>query len=85
MEFIKDPELYAKIDQVISQMRPFFEADSGDVRLVGVGKDYVAHVELFGACKDCGMQEFTLKGGIEEAVKKVAPEITAVQAVKKDA
>ncbi|MFT7344716.1 MAG: Fe-S cluster biogenesis protein NfuA, partial [Lentimonas sp.] len=34
------------------------------------------------ACSDCSMSLMTLKSGIEEAVKRVAPEIVAVEAAE---
>ncbi len=75
-----DKELIEKIEGAIQQLRPFLEADGGDIQLIGV-KDNVAQVKLLGACQDCNMSAMTLKAGVEEAVKKVAPQITAVEAV----
>ncbi len=79
MQFIENSELTARIEAAIAQLRPFFEADSGDIRLVGIDNDYIARVELIGACKTCSLRDNTIKAGIEEAVKKVAPEIKAVE------
>ena len=39
-------------------------------------------VRFIGACKTCNMSPSTLKGGVEEAIKKVVPEIKAVIAVE---
>ena len=59
----------------------FFEADQGDIKLVGIDKNYVVKVQLLGACKTCSINNLTLKAGIEEAVKKIAPEIKSVEPV----
>ncbi|TNF26907.1 MAG: NifU family protein, partial [Bacteroidetes bacterium] len=36
---------------------------------------------LLGSCKNCNMSEMTLKAGVEEAVKRQVPQITAVEAI----
>lgn len=70
-----------RIEHALSQLRPFLEADRGDITLVEVTDAMVARVELHGACKDCSMSYMTLKAGVEESIKKVAPEIKGVEAV----
>ena len=65
----------------LDELRPYLEADGGDIRLVEITEDLVARVELLGACADCSMINMTLKGGVESALKKVAPELTAIEAV----
>jgi Fe-S cluster biogenesis protein NfuA len=74
-------ELTNRIEGALEQLRPFLEADRGDITLVEVTKDMVAKVELHGACKDCSMSYMTLKAGVEESIKKVAPEIKGVEAI----
>ncbi len=79
--YIENPELYKKVEGAINSLRPFFEADQGDIQLVGIDKDYIVKVQLLGACKTCTINNLTLKAGIEDAVRKIAPEITSVEAV----
>ena len=79
--YIDNPELYKKVEGAINSLRPFFEADQGDIQLVGIDKDLIVKVQLLGACKTCTINNFTLKAGIEDAVRKIAPEITSVEAV----
>lgn len=74
-------ELAIKINETLSQLRPFLEADGGDMELVEITDDGIARVKLLGACSDCSMSLMTLKAGLEEAVKKVAPEIISVEAI----
>ncbi len=81
MEAVKNLELFTKIEGVIEQLRPFLEADGGDIRLLRI-EDNIAKVQLLGACHSCNMSAMTLKAGVEEAVKKVAPEIISVEAVE---
>ncbi len=70
-----------KVLLAIEQLRPFLHADGGDVSFVGITNDGVVQVKFSGSCLDCSMSEMTLKAGIEEAVKKMAPEIKSVEAV----
>lgn len=70
-----------KIEKALDDLRPFLEADQGDITLVEVTKDNIARVELHGACKTCQMSAMTLRAGVEESIKKVAPEIKGVEAI----
>jgi Fe-S cluster biogenesis protein NfuA len=74
-------ELEEKIRTVLLELRPFFEADGGDIEFVEITDEGVLKVMLMGACSDCSMIMMTLKSGVEEAVKKIAPEIISVEAV----
>ena len=77
-------ELTIKINDALASLRPFFEADGGDMKLVDITDEGVAQIQLLGACSDCSMSLMTLKAGVEQAVKKVAPEIVSVEAVELD-
>ena len=67
-----------KVLGAMDQIRPFLHADGGDVELVEVRDDATVVVRLVGACSDCSMSFMTLKAGIEDTVKKAAPEVSAV-------
>ena len=71
-----------KVTSAISLIRPFLNDDGGDVELVEVTPDRIVKVRLTGSCKDCSMKQSTLRGGIEETIKKAVPEISAVIAVE---
>ncbi len=77
MESIKQ-----RVTSAISLIRPFLNDDGGDVELVDVTSDRIVKVRLTGSCKDCSMKQSTLRGGIEETIKKAVPEISAVIAVE---
>lgn len=70
-----------KVLEAIAQIKPFLEVDGGDIELVEITGDHVARVRLLGACSSCSMSPMTLKAGVEEAIRKAAPEIKSVQAV----
>lgn len=78
---ITDTKIIDKIQEALAQLRPFLEADGGDIQLVEVSDNFVVKVKLLGACSSCSMSMMTLKSGVEEAVKRAVPEIYAVEAV----
>lgn len=74
-------ELKIRVEDALQTMRPFLEADGGDMELVDITDEMVVKVRLLGSCKTCGMSDMTMKAGVEEAVKRSVPEIVAVEAV----
>jgi len=77
----ENQELIGKVKNVIDQIRPYLEADGGNIQFVNLTNDYVVNVELQGACKSCPMSLMTLKSGVEDAMKKALPEIKSVEAI----
>jgi Fe-S cluster biogenesis protein NfuA len=75
MEAIK-----TKVEQALDSMRPYLQSDGGDVRLHAIREDMVVEVELLGSCESCSMSHMTMKAGLEEAIKRAAPEIKEVTA-----
>ncbi len=76
-----DKELMEKVENALESMRPFLAADGGDMELVNITDEMVVQLRLLGSCKNCNMSEMTLKAGVEEAVKRQVPQITAVEAI----
>lgn len=74
-------DLKTKVEDALEQIRPYLQADGGNVSLLEITSDKVVRLELLGACKSCSMSAMTLKAGIEEAIKRAAPEIKAVEAI----
>jgi Fe-S cluster biogenesis protein NfuA len=74
-------EILTQVQAALDEIRPFLQADGGDVELVEVTPEKVALVRLQGACGGCPMSQMTLKAGIEERVKERVPEIVSVEAV----
>lgn len=74
-------DLVSRVEEALNQLRPFLQADGGNVALVEITEDKVVRLELQGACKSCSMRMMTFKAGLEEAVLRAAPEVKAVEAV----
>ncbi|EPR69197.1 NifU family protein [Cyclobacterium qasimii] len=70
-----------QIEKALDTIRPYLEADGGNVRIVALTEDMVLQLELLGTCSSCPMSTMTLKAGVEEAIKKAIPEILSVEAV----
>ncbi len=75
------PGLKERLSEALDTIRPYLEADGGDMKIIELTKDMVLRIELLGTCKSCTMSTMTLKAGVEQAVLKVAPEIKKVEAV----
>lgn len=73
--------LNQKIEEALESIRPYLRADGGDVSLVEITEEQIVRVELKGACKTCNINHMTMKAGIEDTIRRVAPEIRAVEAV----
>jgi len=75
-------ETIQKIDEAISEIRPYLNADGGDVELVDLTEDNTVKVRLTGACDGCPFSMMTLKAGIEQAIRKKFPEMKELLAVE---
>ncbi|MFK5855741.1 MAG: NifU family protein [Bacteroidota bacterium] len=74
-------ELNEKVKNLIEQVRPYLQADGGDINFVNITDDNVVNVELTGACGSCAFSTVTLKNGVEATIQKALPEIKEVVAV----
>jgi Fe-S cluster biogenesis protein NfuA len=82
METVLENEiLIDRIEKALNGIRPYLEADGGNVKVLEVTIDKVVRLELVGACGSCPMSTMTFKAGLEEAILKAVPEITRVEAV----
>ena len=74
-------ELNDKVKNLLEQIRPYLQADGGDLNFVNITDDNVVNVELTGACGTCAFSTVTLKNGVEATLKKALPEIKEVVAI----
>ena len=70
-----------KVQNALSQIRPYLQQDGGDVEYVDMTNEGVVMVRLTGHCGSCPHAMQTLKQGIESAIKKVIPEVKSVERV----
>ncbi len=63
--------------EALDTVRPYLQADGGDVEYVDYVDD-VVHVRLKGACGTCPSAMMTLQMGVEKAIRERLPEIKGV-------
>ena len=78
---IKNEDLIRRIEISLDNIRPYLEADGGNVRVIDVSKDNVVRLEFVGNCGNCRMSTMTFKAGVEEAIRKSVPEIRSIEVV----
>jgi len=66
-----------KIKDIINKLRPFLINDGGNIEFIKYENDIV-YVKMTGACSNCHMLDFTLKEGIECAIKEEVPSVREV-------
>ncbi len=73
-----DEDLRARIEALFeSEINPAVAGHGGVVSLLDV-KDSNVYLKMGGGCQGCGSANMTLKLGIEQAIRRVAPEIGEV-------
>jgi Fe-S cluster biogenesis protein NfuA len=70
-----------QVEAALDTIRPYLLTDGGNVSVEEITEDNVVKLKLHGACGSCPMSIMTLKAGIEEAIKKAVPGVTAVEAI----
>ncbi len=70
-----------RVLSTLEKIRPYLQADGGDINLVEITDEMVVKVELTGACHGCPFSMQTLKAGVEQALIREVPEVKEVLAV----
>ena len=73
--------LLERVEAALDSIRPYLEADGGNVSIEEITPDNVVRLKLLGSCGSCPMSIMTLKAGIEQAIMKAVPEITSIEAI----
>jgi Fe-S cluster biogenesis protein NfuA len=74
-------DLTQRVEASLDSIRPYLEADGGNVKITQITSDHVVMLEFIGACGTCPMSTMTFKAGVEEAIKKAVPEITRIEVI----
>lgn len=70
-------EVKIEVEKALEEVRPFLQADGGDIKLIEVTHD-VVKVQLEGNCVGCSVSQMTLKSGVEATIKRYVPQIKEV-------
>jgi Fe-S cluster biogenesis protein NfuA len=73
--------LLIRIDEALDTVRPHLHVDGGDVEVVSINDAMEVQIRWMGMCESCSMSAFTLKAGIEDAIKRYVPEVKSVTAI----
>lgn len=70
------------LEDVIDAIRPSFQADGGDLELIGVNDETgEVTIEMTGACAACMFATADISEGIDGIIKEHVPGVTAVRPV----
>ncbi len=76
-----EAKLKEDVLKALDTIRPFLQADDGDIELINITEDSIVEVKLTGACSVCPMFQMTLRAGIERSLMRQIPRIKRVEAV----
>ena len=74
-------EIKEEVKKALDSIRPYLQADNGDIELVEVTNDGIVKVKLTGACDVCPLSVLTLRAGIERSLLRQVPGIKRVESV----
>lgn len=66
-----------KIISIIDKLRPYLINDGGNIEFIKY-ENNIVYIRMNGACANCSMLDFTLKEGIESAIKEEVPTVKEV-------
>jgi Fe-S cluster biogenesis protein NfuA len=75
-------DLGKNISMALDTIRPYLQADGGDVEFVEVSESGDVVLKLTGACSSCEMSEMTMTAGIEETLRRSIPGLGKIVAIK---
>jgi Fe-S cluster biogenesis protein NfuA len=81
MNIMVDISLNEKVIKSLEKVRPFLQADDGDVQLISISDDGIVKIKFSGACLACPMSPMTLRAGIERQLLLDVPDIRRVEAI----
>ena len=70
--------LHQKVEDALDSIRPYLEADGGNVEVVEITEGRTLKLQLKGACRTCNMSHMTMRSGIEETIRRAVPEIKEI-------
>ena len=70
--------LRARVEAILTLIRPAIQSDGGDLELVEVRGDGIVVLRFHGACVGCPSSELTLTMGIERQLKDRLPQVKRV-------
>jgi Fe-S cluster biogenesis protein NfuA len=74
-------DLTQRVESSLDAIRPYLEADGGNVRILEITRENVLRLEFVGNCGSCAMSTMTFKAGVEDAIRRAVPELKGIEVV----
>tara|TARA_Y100000746_G_scaffold232682_1_gene250576 strand:+ start:846 stop:1106 length:261 start_codon:yes stop_codon:yes gene_type:complete len=71
------------VEAALDKVRPYLNADGGDIKLLEITDDLTVKISFTGACVECDASMLTLKNGVETTIKNALPNVKEVVDVTK--
>ena len=78
MDVIEKDKLLQRVELALQSIRPFLEADGGNIEIIDLNEEMELQVMLTGSCETCPMSASTMKGGVEGTILSAVPEIKKI-------
>ena len=78
---LEKSELIAEVEKALNDIRPHLLVDGGNVEIIDITDEGILQIKWMGNCESCNMSLFTMKAGIEQAVRNKVPQITGIEAL----
>lgn len=80
---MNDDKTIKLIKQTIKKIRPYLNADGGDIDFVKY-LDGIVYVRLLGACIGCSSSEDTINNSVEALLLEEVPGVIGVEVVEEE-
>jgi Fe-S cluster biogenesis protein NfuA len=67
-----------RVEGALDEVRPYLRSHGGGVELLGVEAG-VVHLRLEGTCNGCPSSSATLRGAVEDAIQRAAPDVERIE------
>lgn len=74
-------DIVRRVEAALDGIRPYLEADGGNVRVIELSQDHKIKLEFVGNCGTCPMSSMTFKAGVEEAIRRSVPEVRGIEVI----
>lgn len=74
-------DMFEAVQKALESVKPFLQADNGDIELVEVTNDGIVKVHFTGACNICPLSVLTLRAGVERTILKQVPGVRRVEQI----
>jgi Fe-S cluster biogenesis protein NfuA len=73
-------QMKTQVQRALNNIRPYLQADNGDIELIDITEDGIVTVKFLGACKTCPLSVMTLRAGVERTIMKEVPSVKRIEA-----